>query len=45
VHINDYQDIIEAKSIIGVFLEQLYNRKRLHSSIGYLSLDDFEKNC
>ena len=43
VYINDYQDIIEAKSNIGRFLEELYNRKRLHSSIGYLSPNDFER--
>jgi putative transposase len=35
VHRNEYRDLNEARSTIRVFLEKVYNRKRLHSAIGY----------
>jgi len=44
VYLNEYRNIFEAKANIGRFLEELYNKKRLHSSIGYLSPNDFERN-
>lgn len=43
VYLNEYRDVFEAKANIGCFLEKVYNRKRLHSSIGYLSPNDFEE--
>ena len=35
-----YGDVIEK---LPDFLDDVYNRKRLHSALGYLSLDDFEE--
>jgi transposase InsO family protein len=34
----------EAKSIIFEYIETFYNRERLHSSLGYLSPEEFEKS-
>ena len=42
VHRNEYRDLIEAKAATGVFLEKVYNQKRLHSAIGYRSPTEFE---
>ena len=36
VHRNEYRDLNEARSTIRVFLEKVYNQKRLHSAIGYV---------
>jgi transposase InsO family protein len=38
----DYQNIGQARSAIGSFLEDVYNRQRLHSALNYLSPDEFE---
>jgi putative transposase len=40
----DYQDQREVRSSIGRFLEKVYNQKRLHSALGYLSPAQFERN-
>jgi putative transposase len=37
-----YRDLIEARSQIGTFLEQIYNRHRLHSALGYRPPEAFE---
>lgn len=42
VYLSEYDDITEALICIGRFIEDVYNRKRLHSSIGYLSPVEFE---
>jgi transposase InsO family protein len=42
VHRNEYRDLAEARSEIGAFLEKVYNRKRLHSALGYLPPAEFE---
>jgi len=43
VHLNDYQDITEARQSIGHFLTQVYNHKRLHSALGYLTPAEFQR--
>jgi transposase InsO family protein len=38
-----YRNLAHAKSSIGSFIEQIYNRQRLHSSLKYLSPAEFEQ--
>jgi transposase InsO family protein len=39
---NEYRDLAEARASIHQFLEKVYNRKRLHSALGYLPPVEFE---
>jgi transposase InsO family protein len=39
-HYETYLDVVEK---LPLFLEEIYNKKRLHSSIGYLPPEEFEK--
>jgi transposase InsO family protein len=42
VYIKDYRDFTEAEQNIAEFIEEVYNQKRLHSSLGYLPPVEFE---
>jgi transposase InsO family protein len=42
VYLNDYQNMREAWDNIHHFIKDVYNQKRLHSSIGYKSPNNFE---
>lgn len=42
VYLKDYRNFEEAKQNIGQFIEEVYNKKRLHSSLGYLPSVEFE---
>ena len=42
VSMNRYRDLGEARASIGHFLEEIYNRRRLHSSLGYVPPVEFE---
>ena len=44
VYRNEYRDLADAGAQIGDFLEQVYNRQRLHSALGYLPPAEFEQN-
>jgi transposase InsO family protein len=37
-----YRDLEDAKSSIGTFIDEVYNRQRLHSALGYRSPVEFE---
>ena len=43
VHLNDYQDIHEARDGIGHFITQVYHQKRPHSALGYLTPMEFQR--
>jgi putative transposase len=42
VYRNEYRDLAEARASIREFLEKIYNRKRLHSALGYMPPVEFE---
>ena len=42
VHLSDYQTLIEARASIRRFIDDVYNRKRLHSALGYRPPVEFE---
>jgi putative transposase len=37
-----YRQLAEAKASIGTFIEEVYNRQRLHSALDYLAPAEFE---
>ena len=43
VHLNEYNDIIDARERIGHFIVQVYNLKQPHSALGYLTPVEFEQ--
>jgi len=43
VYRTEYRDLADARTSIGVFLERVYNQKRLHSALGYLPPAEFER--
>lgn len=44
VRLNEYDSFIEVKLHIANFIENIYNRKRLHSSLGYRPPEEFENS-
>ena len=44
VYLSDYQTEIEARASIGHFIEEVYDRKRLHSALGYKTPFEFERS-
>jgi len=42
---NQYDDLGHLRANIGEFIEQYYNRQRLHSALGYCSPDEFERKA
>ena len=45
VNMNEYETFYDARINIQKFIEQVYNKKRLHSSLGYLSPEKFEQEA
>jgi transposase InsO family protein len=43
VYLADYQTLTEARASISHFIEEVYNRKRLHSALGYRPPVEFEQ--
>ena len=43
VYLADYQTLTEARASIKRFIEEVYNRKRLHSALGYRPPVEFEQ--
>jgi transposase InsO family protein len=42
VDLSEYEDFGDALRGLGRFLDEVYNRKRIHSSLGYLTPTEFE---
>lgn len=42
VDLSEYRDYADARDQIGCFIEDVYNHKRIHSSLGYLTPAEFE---
>jgi putative transposase len=43
IYANQYQDLVHLHTNIQEFIEQYYNRQRLHSALGYLPPEEFEQ--
>jgi transposase InsO family protein len=43
VDLAEYEDFADAWRQLGRFLDDVYNRKRIHSSLGYLTPSEFEE--
>ncbi len=43
VNLTQYRNFAEAAACIGAFIEEIYNRERLHSALGYLPPVEFEQ--
>jgi putative transposase len=44
IYLNEYRDLEHLRINVGDFIEQYYNRRRLHSSLGYQSPEEFEQS-
>jgi transposase InsO family protein len=45
VYLSEYEDYGSALSQIGQFIDEVYRKKRSHSSLGYLTPAEFEAQC
>ncbi len=43
VDLAEYEGFADARCQLGRFLDAVYNRKRIHSSLGYLTPAEFER--
>ena len=43
IYANDYRDLAHLRTNIEAFIEQYYNRQRLHSALGYRPPEEFEQ--
>ncbi len=44
VHMTEYESLEDAYTNIENFIEEVYNKKRLHSGIGYMAPEEYENN-
>ncbi len=42
VALTEYRDVADARRQLGTFIDRIYNVKRIHSSLGYLTPKEFE---
>ena len=45
IYANKYTDLEDLRANIEDFIEQYYNRQRLHSALGYRSPEEFERKA
>ena len=45
IHAQDYRDLEHLRNNLAAFIEQYYNRQRLHSALGYRSPEEFEREA
>jgi transposase InsO family protein len=45
IRCHEYRDIEDLRTNIEAFIDRYYNARRLHSALGYLSPDEFEKRA
>jgi transposase InsO family protein len=45
IYCSEYRDMEDLRANLSVFLDRYYNAARLHSALGYLSPDEFEKRA
>ena len=43
IYANTYRDLDHLRTNIATFIEQYYNRDRLHSALGYHSPEEYEQ--
>jgi transposase InsO family protein len=43
IDLSEYRDFADAYGQLGRFLDDVYNRKRIHSPLGYLTPAEFEQ--
>lgn len=43
VELADYENFADANAQIGRFLDEVYMHKRIHSSLGYFTPNEFEQ--
>ncbi len=44
VYLSEYRDLYDARKRIGHFLDEVYQHKRIHSALGYLTPAEYENN-
>ena len=44
IYLNHYETYVDVINRVPEFIEEVYNKKRLHSSLGYLTPEEFEKH-